>query len=103
MDNVYRSLTAYGVLKRKLIDAGITQPPSGRSPDARSQLHTEKRGHDLLNPRARQITDDQYDLLLFINRGDLSLVQGDYPTKHLSKVRRLTEFCLTYDAPVVPD
>ena len=34
---------------------------------------------------------------------NLSLVQDECPPEHLGKVRRLTEFCLTQDAPVVPD
>ena len=34
---------------------------------------------------------------------NLALVQAQCPPGHQSKVRRLTEFCLTHDSPVVPD
>ena len=56
--------------------------------------------------RARQITDDdyaKYNLILVMDWDNLALVQEDCPPEHLPKVRRLTEFCLTHDAPVVPD
>ena len=33
---------------------------------------------------------------------NLELVQEDCPVEYLTKVRRLTEFCLTKDTPVVP-
>ena len=75
-------------------------------PDARSQVHAERRGYDLSDLRARQITDadfTQYDLILVMDWDNLALVQDECPPEHMGKVRRLTEFCLTHDAPVVPD
>ena len=63
-----------------------------------------KRGYGLSDLRARQITDDdhaKYNLILVMDWDNLALVQEDCPAEHLTKVRRLTEFCLTKDALVV--
>ena len=115
MGNICRSPTAHGVFKRKLMDAGMAHLVKvdsagthnyhpGSPPDARSQVHAAKRGYDLSDLRARQITDDdyaKYDLILVMDWDNLALVQEDCPAEHLTKVRRLTEFCLTKDALVV--
>ena len=117
MGNICRSPTAHGVFKRKLMDAGMVHLVKvdsagthnyhpGSPPDARSQVHAAKRGYDLSDLRARQITDDdyaKYNLILVMDWDNLALVQEDCLAEHLTKVRRLTEFCLTHDAPVVPD
>ena len=105
------------MFKRKLMNAGIAHLVKvdsagthnyhpGSPPDARSQLHAAKRGYDLSDLRARQITDDdyaKYNLILVMDWDNLALVQDDCPTNHQGKVRRLTEFCLTHNASVVPD
>ena len=112
--NICRSPTAHGVFKRKLMDAGMAHLVKvdsaethnyhpGSPPDARSQIHAAKRGYDLSDLRARQITDDDYatyKLILVMDWDNLALVQEDCPPEHQAKVRRLTEFCLTHDAPV---
>ena len=117
MGNICRSPTAHGVFNRKLMDAGIAHQVKvdsagthnyhpGSPPDARSQEHAAKRGYDLSDLRARQITDDDfahYNLILVMDWDNLALVQDVCPLEHMGKVRRLTEFCLTHDAPVVPD
>lgn len=117
MGNICRSPTAHGVFKRKLMDAGIAHHVKvdsagthnyhpGSPPDARSQVHAERRGYDLSDLRARQITNadfTQYDLILVMDWDNLALVQDECPPEHMGKVRRLTEFCLTHNAPVVPD
>ena len=90
----------------KVDSAGTHNYHPGSPPDARSQAHAAKRGYDLSDLRARQITDDdyaKYNLILVMDWDNLALVQEDCPPEHLPKVRRLTEFCLTHDAPVVPD
>ena len=117
MGNICRSPTAHGVFNRKLMDAGIAHQVKvdsagthnyhpGSPPDARSQEHAAKRGYDLSDLRARQITDDDfahYNLILVMDWDNLALVQDVCPPEHMAKVRRLTEFCLIHDAPVVPD
>ena len=117
MGNICRSPTAHGVFKRKLMDAGLGKRGKvdssgthnfhpGSPPDARSQVHAAKRGYDLSDLLARQIRDDDfanYDLILVMDWDNLALVQDECPPVHLGKVRRLTEFCLVHDTPVVPD
>ena len=117
MGNICRSPTAHGVFKRKLMDAGIAHRVKvdsagthnyhpGSPPDARSQAHAVKRGYDLSDLRARQIIEadfTHYDLILVMDWDNLALVQDECPPEHMGKVRRLTEFCLTHDTPVVPD
>lgn len=34
---------------------------------------------------------------------NLALIQAECPAEYQGKVRRLTEFCLQHDSPVVPD
>ena len=117
MGNICRSPTAHGVFKRKLMDAGIAHLVivdsagthnfhPGSPPDARSQFHAARRGYDLSDLRARQISIDDYesyDLILVMDWDNLALVEDECPPEYFAKVRRLTEFCLTHDAPVVPD
>ena len=117
MGNICRSPTAHGVFNRKLKGTGVEHQVTvdsagthnyhpGSPPDERSQAHAAKRGYDLSGLRARQITDDdyaKYDLILVMDWDNLTLVQEDCPSEHRGKIRRLTEFCLTHDAPVVPD
>ena len=117
MGNICRSPTAHAVFKRKLVHAGIAHQVTvdsagthnfqpGSPPDERSQVHAAKRGYDLSGIRARQILDAdyaQYDLILVMDWDNLAMVEDECPPQHLAKVRRLTEFCLTHDAPVVPD
>ena len=117
MGNICRSPTAHGVFRHKVkaqglehriaVDsAGTHNYHPGSPPDDRSQEHAAKRGYDLADLRARQITAadfDQYDLILVMDWDNLALVENICPPEHRHKVRRLTEFCLTMDSPVVPD
>ena len=117
MGNICRSPTSHGVFSRKLMDEGIAHQVKvdsarthnyhpGNPPDARSQAHAEMRGYDLSDLRARQIADadfDHYDLILVMDWDNLALVQAECPPQHLGKIRRLTEFWITHDSPVVPD
>lgn len=117
MGNICRSPTAHGVFRKKAIDQGLASTVTVGSagthnyhpdspPDERSQAHAAKRGYDLSDLRARQIQDEdfeRYDLILVIDWDNLALVQDVCPPKYQAKVRRLTEFCMQYESPVVPD
>jgi protein-tyrosine phosphatase len=117
MGNICRSPTAHGVFRHKVKALGLDQHITvdsagthnyhpGSPPDSRSQEHASKRGYVLSDLRARQITDadfDRPDLILVMDWDNLALVQGLCPPAHQKKVRRMTEFCLTLDSPVVPD
>jgi protein-tyrosine phosphatase len=117
MGNICRSPTAHGVFQQKVIDHGLAEWVQvdsagthnyhpGSPPDDRSQEHAAKRGYDLSGLRARQIQDvdfEVHDLILAMDWDNLALIADECPPLHQRKVRRLTEFCLTHDSPVVPD
>ena len=117
MGNICRSPTAHGVFRHKVqanglqefvtVDsAGTHNYHPGSPPDERSLEHAAKRGYDLSDLRARQIRKsdfDAFDHILVMDWDNLSLVQERCPPEHQSKVRRFTEFCQSFDSPVVPD
>lgn len=117
MGNICRSPTAHGVFRDKLVAAGLADRVHvdsagthnyhpGSPPDERSSRHAAKRGYDLSDLRARQITESdlaRHDLILVMDWDNLALVQDICPEAYQRKVRRLTEFCLQHDSPVVPD
>ncbi len=117
MGNICRSPTAHGVLRHKvqqrqwgaqlLVDsAGTHNYHPGEPPDARAQQHATQRGYDLSDLRARALRASDFDtadLILTMDWDNLALVQERCPPQHMGKVRRLTEFCLKHDSPVVPD
>ena len=117
MGNICRSPTAHGVFRQKIIDQGLNNRVEVDSagthnyhpnspPDERSQAHAVKRGYDLSDLRARQMRNEdfgRFDLILVMDLENLALVKDLCPQVHLPKVRRLTEFCQTFDSPVVPD
>ena len=117
MGNICRSPTAHGVLTHMVRQQGLAHVVAvdsagthnyhpGEPPDTRSQKHARKRGYDLSKQRARQINEqdfDRHDLILVMDWDNLALVQDICPTAHLGKVRRMTEFCHTFDDTVVPD
>jgi protein-tyrosine phosphatase len=117
MGNICRSPTAHGVLRHKaqalelqdtlVVDsAGTHNYHPGSPPDARSQAHAKQRGYDLSDLRARQIEDadfERHDLILVMDWDNLALTEALCPPQLRRKVRRLTEFCLVQDKPVVPD
>lgn len=117
MGNICRSPTAHGVFRHKVKEqglghlvhvdsAGTHNYHPGSAPDERSQHHAAKRGYQLSDLRARQISAadfDLHDLILVMDWDNLALVQDICPTSAQKKVRRFTEFCLVSDSPVIPD
>jgi protein-tyrosine phosphatase len=107
-DGVFRHMVAaQGLQNRVAVDsAGTYNYHPNSPPDPRSQQHAALRGYDLPTLRARQIRDadfEAFDLILTMDWDNLALVQDICPPQHQRKVRRLTEFCVTHDSPVVPD
>ena len=117
MGNICRSPTAHGVFRHKVAELGLSASVAVDSagthdfhpnapPDERSQAHAAKRGYDLSDLRARQIqrTDfEKFDVILVMDMDNLESVKSECPSEYGHKIRRLTEFCLDHDAPVVPD
>jgi protein-tyrosine phosphatase len=117
MGNICRSPTAHAVFRQKVRDAGLTLSVGVDSagthgfhpdapPDRRSQAHAGKRGYDLADLRARQLTGSDFaraDLLLVMDAHNLDETEARCPPEHRHKLRRLTEFCRVHRSPDVPD
>lgn len=117
MGNICRSPTAHGVLRHRLHQAhlsGVVTVDSAGThsyhvdapPDARSQVHAQRRGYDLSDLRARQVMDDDFadaDLILAMDWDNLALLQAECPPQHQLKLRRFAEFFKTSPQTVVPD
>ena len=117
MGNICRSPTADGVMRHKVAarhwqhwievdSAGTHAWHVGEAPDRRSQLHALRRGYDLSMLRARQLVAEDFeisDLVLVMDWDNLALAEALCPPHQGHKLKRLTEFCLRHDSPVVPD
>ena len=117
MGNICRSPTAHGVFRHKAAELGLSAFVAVDSagthnfhpnspPDERSRAHAAKRGYDISDLRARQIqlTDfEKFTLILVMDMENLASVKDQCPPEYAYKIRRLTEFCLDHDTPVVPD
>ena len=117
MGNICRSPTAHGVFRQRLDARGLGAQVAvdsagthayhvGEPPDPRAQRHAARRGYDLSDLRARQLTAADFvraDLLLAMDWDNLALAEAMCPSGHRRKLRRLTEFCRRHDSPIVPD
>jgi protein-tyrosine phosphatase len=86
--------------------AGTHGHRAGEAPDPRSLAHAARRGYDLSDLRARQITEAdvaQADLVLVMDMRNLQDVLPYCPRAHRAKVRPVTEFCRQGRATVVID
>jgi protein-tyrosine phosphatase len=78
----------------------------GEEPDHRSQVHAMKRGYDLSDLSARQMIAadfENYDLVLVMDWDNYAIAEQLAPADQKHKLKRLTEFCKTQQAAVVPD
>lgn len=117
MGNICRSPTAHGVFEAKVRAAGLADRVdvdsagtlgyhAGSPPDPRSQAHALRRGYDLSNQRARQLTADDFeafDMVLVMDWDNHVAAERLCPPRHIRKLRRFAEFCERHDSPIVPD
>ena len=117
MGNICRSPTAHGVFRHHVKALGLEQMIEvdsagthayhvGEPPDLRSQTHARQRHYELADLTARQLQDSDfphYDLLLVMDWDNYALTEKMCPPAYQYKIRRLTEFCKTKEASVVPD
>jgi protein-tyrosine phosphatase len=117
MGNICRSPTAHGVFRSYVKDAGLDHVIDvdsagthayhvGEEPDHRSQVHAMKRGYDLSDLSARQMIAadfESYDLVLVMDWDNYAIAEQLAPAHQKHKLKRLTEFCKTQQAAVVPD
>ena len=117
MGNICRSPTAQGVFRKMVVDAGIADIVQlesagthayhvGEPPDARAQQAAKKRGYEIGDLRARQVTADDFrdaDLILAMDWENLSMLQQQCPKAYKHKLQLLMRFAGEHDAATVPD
>ncbi|MBV4398222.1 low molecular weight phosphotyrosine protein phosphatase [Advenella alkanexedens] len=117
MGNICRSPSAEGVLRRLVQEAGLQNSIQvdsagthnyhiGDAPDGRAQLAARKRGYDISQHRARQVTVEdftEYDLILAMDWDNLSYMQQICPKPLRHKLMLLMRFANDYEEATVPD
>ncbi len=117
MGNICRSPTAQGVLEKlvkaadqqeriRVDSAGTHSYHIGKPPDERSQQHALRRGIDLSDQRARQLTArdfEQFDLVLVMDAANERAATALCPPQMRHKLHRLTDFCAERGMEEVPD
>lgn len=117
MGNICRSPTAEAVFKKMVKEAGLTDNVIvdsagthgyhvGEAPDVRAQIAGRKRGYDLSELRARQITSDDFrecDFILAMDWENLTAMQQICPPMYKHKLALLMRYATEYDTAVVPD
>lgn len=117
MGNICRSPTAEAVFRAKVREAGLEKHVkvdsagthgfhAGEAPDARAQRAAKKRGYELENLVARQITKEDftnYDLILAMDWDNHALLQQIAPRQFHHKIKLLMSFATEHESAVVPD
>ncbi len=116
--NICRSPTAEGVLRRKLAEAGLDGRVSvdsagmidyhaGNPPDRRAIQHAARRGYDLQDLRARQLSHadfEAFDLLLGMDRDHFNQLVRLCPPPLARRVKLFLEYAAVAGLPSeVPD
>ena len=110
MGNICRSPLAEGLLRHRLAEraaeagrelpvqvdsAGTHGYHAGTPPDPRAQAAAARRGIDISDLRARQVTSDDlvlFDLVLAMDADNLAALRELAPPEHADKPRLLLEF-----------
>jgi protein-tyrosine phosphatase len=106
MGNICRSPTAHGVLRARLQREGmgeLVQVDSagtigfhrGSPPDPRAIAHAARRGIDIADLRAREVTAadfDRFDLLLAMDEDNLDALRRRAPPERHDRLRLLLSF-----------
>jgi len=117
MGNICRSPTAQGVFRKMVAEAGLESSVHvesagthayhvGEPPDARALQAAKRRGVEIGDLRARQVTQDDFrdfDLILAMDWENLALLQQQCPRAHKHKLHLLMRFAGEHDAATVPD
>jgi protein-tyrosine phosphatase len=117
MGNICRSPTAEGVFRKLAGEAGLDGGVAvasagthgyhvGEAPDVRAQQAARRRGYEIGDLRARQVTADDYrdyDLILAMDWENLSLLQQQCPRAFKHKLHLLMRYAGEHDAATVPD
>jgi len=117
MGNICRSPTAEGIMRKLVADAGLQDRFEidsagthnyhvGAPPDKRSQSAALARGYDLSDLRARQVSAEdftRFDLLVAMDRDNLSMLQDQCPHHSQNKLQLIMHYAVNAPEPEVPD
>ncbi len=115
MGNICRSPTAEGVMRAKLVAAGLGVDVDsagthgyhvGAPPDERSQEHAAKRGYDLSPLRARRLVAEdfeRFDLVLGMDDDNLAHAARLCPPAQRHRLKLLMSYAPQAGNPHVPD
>lgn len=117
LGNICRSPTAHGVFESMVWQAGLNDQIAvdssgtgdwhvGLPPDKRAVAEAKKRGYDLSQLRARQVSAvdfEQFDLIVAMDRSNLSDLQAIQPPSTRAEVRLFLEFADNAEVDEVPD
>lgn len=117
LGNICRSPSAEAVMRHiaaseapelriEVDSAGTAGYHIGEPPDARSQEAALRRGYDMSRLRARIIEPEdfeRFDLILAMDRNNLSVLRKRAPAQSRERVRLFLEFAPDAGAPEVPD
>ena len=115
MGNICRSPTAEGVMRAKLVAAGLDVDVDsagthgyhvGAPPDERSQAHAARRGYDLSPLRARRLVAEdfeRFDLVLGMDDDNLAHAARLCPPAQRHRLKLLMSYAPQAGNPYVPD
>lgn len=117
MGNICRSPMAEGVFKRHVAEAGLSDQIAsdsagthgyhiGEPPDPRAQRALERRGYDISELRARQVTRrdfDEFDHVLAMDEANFRLLARLCPQAQAHKLKLFMEFHADPAMREVPD
>ncbi|AWB33328.1 low molecular weight protein-tyrosine-phosphatase [Orrella marina] len=117
MGNICRSPSAEGVFRHMINEAGLSDVIGidsagthnfhvGEMPDARTIAAARKRGYEVTQRPARQISAEdflEYDLILAMDWENLSAMQQQCPKHHRHKLMLLMRFANEFEEATVPD
>jgi protein-tyrosine phosphatase len=117
MGNICRSPTAEGVFRGKAEAAGLHDQLQidsagthayhiAEAPDLRSQEYALKRGYDLSEQRARQVTKhdfEKFDLIIAMDKDNLHNLQKRCPEQYQHKLKLMMSYASHSPSDVVPD
>lgn len=117
MGNTCRSPSAEGVFRRLINEAGLANVVGtdsagthgfhvGEPSDARAISAARKRGYDISERVARQVSAEdfrEFDLILVMDWENLSALQQQCPKPHQHKLMLLMRFANEFEEATVPD
>ncbi len=117
MGNICRSPMAHGVVRARLLEAGLATRVAldsagthgyhaGAPPDERAQAAAQRRGIDISDLRSRLVVDEDYatfDLILAMDDENIEALQAGAGPEQQHKIHLLMHWTLGEEGRSVPD